>query len=209
MDPRTLQQAAALLAKYTSEEEPTEMPANEYADLWRETGLDNAGGMGQEPACDLYSFSCRPSHHKQQQQQPPGASHPAPGIADPSATEHQETATATDGATVVGCDTQTATQTTHSANQGHPPLSEISDTVPSATAVSVTARGHIRTDVRQCHPHKVVALRHEQSHKVTVGLSDDVDCAVIEAAVQPGTGQLDVNHVATVPALAYVAAGMI
>lgn len=57
-----------------------------------------------------------------------------------------------------------------------------------------------------CRPHDVVASQAGHPHPMLLGLSDDVDCAVV--SVSAAGQQLQAQHTASIPALAYVAAGM-
>ena len=61
VSPRTLQAAASRLAHMTSEEDQEEtsldqLPRDQYADIFRETGPDGVGSMGSEPGCVLLGF---------------------------------------------------------------------------------------------------------------------------------------------------------
>ena len=57
-----------------------------------------------------------------------------------------------------------------------------------------------------CRPHDVVASQAGHPHPMLLGLSDDVDCAVV--SVSAAGQQLQAQHTASIPALAYVAAGL-
>ena len=72
-----------------------------------------------------------------------------------------------------------------------------------------------------CQPHRVLGCQRAGRARLLLGLTDDVDCAVLEISVTLPASELDVpsasmvgalpgyavRHVASVPALAYVAAG--
>eukprot|EP00798_Chlamydomonas_sp_ICE-L_P017839 gene17839-24223_t len=56
VDPRNLAEAAARLAKYTTEGEADEAPPlshQQWADVYKETGPDGLGGLGSEPLLDV------------------------------------------------------------------------------------------------------------------------------------------------------------
>lgn len=57
MDPRTLEQAAARLAHLTAEDlEGVETSRPQWADLYKESGPDGLGALGDEPALDLVAW---------------------------------------------------------------------------------------------------------------------------------------------------------
>ena len=63
------------------------------------------------------------------------------------------------------------------------------------------------TNVVRCEPHRLAALQACEPQRCLLGLTDDVDCAVVAAAWDVQSCQASLDHISTVPALAYVAAG--
>jgi hypothetical protein len=54
VDPRTLAEAAARLAKFSAQDAPPgPLPHQQWADIYKESGPDGLGAMGSEPGCDL------------------------------------------------------------------------------------------------------------------------------------------------------------
>eukprot|EP00884_Botryococcus_braunii_P017203 jgi/Botrbrau1/4166/Bobra.0192s0033.1 len=156
VSPRTLQAAAARLAKYTSEEEGG--PSDQWADFFSQrTGADSTSSA--DPECIVYSFSCQPP--------PAGPPTPSPML--------EEQASEPDPANEPAISISTATMQ---------PLSQVS-----------------------CLPHKLVA-KGRWKERVLLGLSDDVDCAVVSLGLAPGAPSAPhLCHEASIPALSYVAAG--
>ena len=64
-----------------------------------------------------------------------------------------------------------------------------------------------QTNVVRCEPHRLAALQACEPQQCLLGLTDDVDCAVVAAAWDAHSCQASLEHISTVPALAYVAAG--
>ncbi|KAL0045595.1 hypothetical protein WJX82_010847 [Trebouxia sp. C0006] len=62
-------------------------------------------------------------------------------------------------------------------------------------------------DQVECDPHKVVAIRPGQQQQILLGMSNDVDCAVV--GFKSSNSALVSDHIHTIPALAFVAAGKI
>ena len=58
-----------------------------------------------------------------------------------------------------------------------------------------------------CSPHDVVATQSGHQHPMLLGLANDVDCAVVAVSAAADGQQLQAQHVRSIPALAYVAAG--
>ena len=57
-----------------------------------------------------------------------------------------------------------------------------------------------------CHPYKLLACSC-QGRSALLGLVDDVDCAVVEASAPNAASPATLNHLSSIPALAYVAEG--
>jgi KUP system potassium uptake protein len=55
VDPRTLAAAAARLAQYTSEQPVTALPQQQWADIYKETGLDD---VSADVACEMVVWRC-------------------------------------------------------------------------------------------------------------------------------------------------------
>ena len=64
-----------------------------------------------------------------------------------------------------------------------------------------------QTNLVRCEPHRLAALQACEPQRCLLGLTDDVDCAVVAAAWNAQSCQAGLKHISTVPALAYVAAG--
>ncbi|KAG1663161.1 hypothetical protein FOA52_006058 [Chlamydomonas sp. UWO 241] len=62
MDPRTLAQAAAALAKFTSDEVEAATDRHQWTDIYKESGPDGVGAMGGEPSLDLVLLPAAPLH---------------------------------------------------------------------------------------------------------------------------------------------------
>ena len=64
-----------------------------------------------------------------------------------------------------------------------------------------------QTNVVRGEPHRLAALQACKPRQCLLGLTDDVDCAVMAAAWDAQSCQASLEHISTIPALAYVAAG--
>ncbi|DBA75109.1 TPA: hypothetical protein ACH3X1_010431 [Trebouxia sp. C0004] len=207
VSPRTLRQAADRLARFTSDQPADDaVPRNEFLDLYNEVGPDNVGGMGREPACTVTLFS------------PDG--HAAPDSSAASLTKAQSAGfEATDSAQ--SNIAQTAPQANEAAvgstvsetaipddQRGASPLQD-GMTPPAGDLSQQDAEQPVYrlADQMECEPHKVVAVRPGQQQQILLGMSDDVDCAVV--GFKPSNSALVSDHIHTIPALAYVAAGKI
>ena len=177
------------------------VPWNEFTDLYNEVGPDNVGGMGSEPTCTVTLFS------------PDG--HAAPDSSAASLTKAHS----------AGFETKDSAQ---------PNFAQTADEAAGGSTISQTAvpddqlgasplqdsmpppAGDLRqhnaeqpvyrlADQVECDPHKVVAIRPGQQQQILLGMSNDVDCAVV--GFKSSNSALVSDHIHTIPALAYVAAG--
>lgn len=146
MDPRTLAEAAARLAKYTTDD-PDDVPLHQqWTDIYKESGPDGVGAMGGEPSLDFVALSAGSS--------------------------------AAVAATAAGA------------------------MAAAASAALPPADWHL-----SCGANRVLSC--EGADAGLLGLSDDVDCAVVSVSWPHAQRQPRVVHEAYVPALAYVAAGKV
>ena len=212
------------------------VPRNEFSDLYNEVGPDNVGGMGNEPSCcvTLYTLK-RHTEQPPQSQQALHQTTAADAVAaahtvtvtdnvvdGSSATIASDCADATEGAAAqqpVGADLNT----TAGSGPSPPavlPLSArlarqavksrwagmITDSDDEQWPYSVQEPVYEAVEQVDCGPHKVVAVRYGQQEQLLLGLSDDVDCAVVQFS-SSHDHQLQSQHIHSIPALAYVAAG--
>ncbi|KAA6429712.1 MAG: hypothetical protein FRX49_00146 [Trebouxia sp. A1-2] len=185
VSPRTLRQAADRLARFTSDQAADDaMPRNEFSDLYNEVGPDNVGAPDSISASltgvQSAGFDAKDSAA-------PNIAQTADDAAGDSTTS--ETAVPGDqlGASLLqdGMTPPAGDLSLHNAEQ---PVYRLADQV-------------------ECDPHKVVAIRPGQQQQILLGMSNDVDCAVVE--FKSSNSALVLDHIHTIPALAYVAAGKI
>lgn len=184
--------------------------------------------MGDEPSCTLTLYTrSQPQVQPSKQAAPPAAA-PAPHRAAPSqvpAASATGNGTASDGphsasarsckdpahiahaaheAAAAAAGTQTAASTEGSTGVAAP-SSTGGQLQPASTAAS-HGSPHLEAVAQiGCSPHNVVACQAGQQQSMLLGLSNDVDCAVL--AVNADGGRLQAQHSHSIPALAYVAAG--
>ena len=158
------------------------VPRNEFADMYNEVGPDNIGGMGDEPSCTITLYTL-----KQDVQQPEN----------------------TDASSVATCATANTT-----ANPDTPPETASVDAQQSPASANDSGNGvqqqlqstYVVVSHMECDPHTVVALRPGQHDQLLMGLCNDVDCAVVACSCSDKL-LLESQHLHSIPALAYVAAG--
>ena len=169
------------------------VPRNEYTDLYNEIGPDNVGGMGGEPACTITLFS--PSHEAPHHDSTEASArtHTASPKAASSEASQDKSKFQSETAASGGNNTDVEVQTNSVAGDGQ--SSRNSPPQPAYRAVEQI----------DCEPHRVVAIRSGQQQQMLLGLSNDVDCAVV--AFRSSGQALVSEHMHTIPALAYVAAG--
>lgn len=150
--------------------------------------------MGSEPSCTITMFS--PSSRTAPEHNPTAAS------VDPSSTFSEAVSNDKDSG-------KPNAQSETSA-VGHQPVA--SEQSADSAGDNRQADGHSSerpayeaSDQIECDPHKVVAVGPGSQQQLLVGLSSDVDCAVVRFVVSGAA--LGSAHVHTIPALAYVAAG--
>lgn len=201
---------------------------NEFADLYSEVGPDNVGGMGNEPSCTLTLFSRHqnaPHLHitgSTATKQATGAAN-SPLADQPmstSARSHVSDATAkaahsdslarqhleaTDEATAPVAVADDAEGAALSSNAIQP-TNESLQSISGHASADDHARYHPVMQIG-CSPHGVVATRPGHQQPMLLGLSNDVDCAVVAVSAANDGQQLHAQHVHSIPALAYVAAG--
>ena len=175
------------------------MQQNEFADVYSEVGPDNVGGMGNEPACTLTLF--------RRAQVPAQSGSPSAAEGQPTDTEHNQNSNVTDAAT--NFPNQTLPALSQESVEDAPQSSgdqHATDQQPSGLHVTANRHGNYEPVMQiGCSPHDVVAIQSGHQHPMLLGLSNDVDCAVV--AVSADGQQLQAQHVHSIPALAYVAAG--
>ncbi len=180
------------------------VPRNEFSDLYNEVGPDNVGGMGSEPACTITLFS------------PDGLE--APDSSAASLTKAQSAGFEAKDSAQSNI-AQTAPQANEAAGGSTISETAIPDdqlgasplqdgmTPPAGDLSKHNAEQPVYrlADQVECDPHKVVAIRPGQQQQILLGMSNDVDCAVV--GVKSSNSALVSDHIHTIPALAYVAAG--
>lgn len=174
---------------------------NEFSDLYNEVGPDNVGGMGSEPACTVTLFS------------PDG--HAAPDSSAVSLTkahsvgfETKDSAQPNSAQTAdeAAGDSTIAETAVPDDQLGASPLQDSMPPPAGDLSQHNTEQPVYRlADQVECDPHKVVAIRPGQQQQILLGMSNDVDCAVV--GVKSSNSALVSDHIHTIPALAYVAAG--
>lgn len=204
VSPRTLRQAADRLARFTSDQPADDaVPRNEFSDLYNEVGPDNVGGMGSEPTCTISLFS--PDDHVAPDSSAASLTktHSA-GFAAKDSAQPNVAQTADDAASG-----SIISETAVPDDQlGASPLQD-GMTPPAGDLSQHNAEQPIYrlADQVECDPHKVVAIRPGQQQQILLGMSNDVDCAVV--GFKSSSSALVSDHIHTIPALAYVAAGKI
>ena len=162
------------------------VPRNEFADMYSEVGPDNVGGMGDEPSCTITLFTLKEDSVQQKEDTDASAiiaSAHADATAKPDPLPEAACAAHHDGDAQ-----QSSASDSHSGNHSERP------------------RTYVATSHLECDPHKLVALRPGQHNQLLLGLSNDVDCAVVAFSCSDKL-LLDSQHLHSIPALAYVAAG--
>lgn len=204
---------------------------NEFADLYSEVGPDNVGGMGSEPSCTLTLFTCQPGAAQSPSNGPAAPSQATEAVHSPSRDKPATFSSSSDAPELqaVSADTNpplgspsdatakvTGKTVTPASADGNNATALDSSNVSGSQASQppkrqkVTAEKHAPFEaVMQigCSPHNVVASRPGHQHPMLLGLSDDVDCAVVAVSAADAGQQLHAEHVHSIPALAYVAAG--
>ena len=177
------------------------VPRNEFSDLYNEVGPDNVGGMGSEPTCTISLFS--PDDHAAPDSSAASLTkaHSA-GFAAKDSAQPNVAQTAGDAASG-----STISETAVPDDQlGASPLQD-GMTPPAGDLRQHNAEQPVYrlADQVECDPHKVVAIRPGQQQQILLGMSNDVDCAVV--GFKSSSSALVSDHIHTIPALAYVAAG--
>lgn len=166
------------------------MPSNEFSDVYNEVGPDNVGGMGDEPSCSITLFMLKE------------AAKQGKHGSDASTTQDTSGGAKHDAVAETECTAQQGMDAQH---------------LPQGTAAATNDGDHkdgdqqssyVAVDQVACDPHKVVALRPGQHNQMLLGLSSDVDCATVAFSCS-GKSVLEPQHCHSIPALAYVAAGLL
>ena len=184
------------------------MPRNEFSDLYNEVGPDNVGGMGSEPACTVSMFVIRSGSPQVHSNGGPTEAHGS--MPEAKSTAQEPTELSTHSQTVSSADAAQLNQ--------EPDITPIH---PQPVAIQQSGGGTVAGDTSsqhtveqplyrlaeqiECDPHKVVAVMPGQQQEMLLGLSNDVDCAVVR--FKAAGSALVSEHLHTIPALAYVAAG--
>lgn len=184
------------------------MPRNEFSDLYNEVGPDNVGGMGSEPACTISMFVARSESPQVDSSAGPTEAHtPLPD----AKSKAQEPAELSSHAQTVSSADATQLNQEPGITPIHPQPVAIQPS-GGATANGGTSSQHTveeplyrLAEQIECDPHKVVAVMPGQQQQMLLGLSNDVDCAVVK--FKAAGSALVSEHLHTIPALAYVAAG--
>ncbi|KAL3133777.1 hypothetical protein ABBQ32_008257 [Trebouxia sp. C0010 RCD-2024] len=222
VSPRTLKQAADRLAQFTSDQPAGEAgPRNEFSDVYNEVGPDNVGGMGAEPSCTATLFALKkqgqhvsgvPGHKTCTDTSGPSDIDAPLSETVPAAHQGEVAKQMPDSAApkdtsdtiAQNLNYTTAESTYHTAAQE-----------PIRTAAGEPSHKgngqqglYVAVDQMECDPHKVVAVRPGQHNQMLLGLSNDVDCAVV-AFSSSSRLVLEARHLHSIPAFTYVAAGKV
>lgn len=183
------------------------VPRNEFSDVYNEVGPDNVGGMGDEPSCTVTLFTL----NTRGQDVISASGHTTydltSGTADLDVSVPKTTLTPLERITAKEITLDAAAA---AAAQG-PSRTAAQDPGHTATE-DPTDQGndqqdlYVAVDQMECDPHKVVAVRPGQHNQMLLGLSNDVDCAVAAFSCSSKL-LLESQHLHSIPALAYVAAG--
>eukprot|EP00891_Asterochloris_glomerata_P001667 jgi/Astpho2/1667/Aster-04101 len=214
------------------------LPQTQYVDMWHETGPDNVGGMGSEPGVAVYGYVCQATRQPlgsnsaaQPEAWSPGmaapnsaAAQPASDVVGPGESEQAPAQQASGpdqqpqslvGGAAMPRQTAVASRQPGSLPGQTKGLYEQSgastppdqlDQQPETGTLAPLPR---QTNVVRCEPHRLAALQACEPQQCLLGLTDDVDCAVVAAAWDAQSCQASLEHISTVPALAYVAAGKV
>ncbi|KAJ9505203.1 hypothetical protein QJQ45_027457 [Haematococcus lacustris] len=222
MDPRTLEAAAARLAQYTSDQPVGNLPLQQWADIYKETGAEE---VCSDAGCDLVMLV---THSMQPETNAP----PAAGGVDPSMGaqgEAGQSSRAAEGAVGTAAAARAAGAGAGgggaAASQGSAgvqpvPLSCGPHKVLSADMPGLLA---VTDDVDACVLQLGWQQEQQQEQQGTASLNSSTSNAVDSVSIS-GAGQMCsssasslaaagggptpwVRHVATIPALAYIAAG--
>lgn len=173
---------------------------NEFSDVYNEVGPDNVGGMGSEPACTVTLFS--PDSHAAPDSSSARLIKARAGFGTKESAQCNIAQTADDAA-----GGSTISQTAVPDDQLGASLLQDGMTPPAGHLSQHNAEQPVYrlADQVECDPHKVVAIRPGQQQQILLGMSNDVDCAVV--GFESSNSALVSDHIHTIPALAYVAAG--
>lgn len=196
-------------------------PRNEFSDVYNEVGPDNVGGMGAEPSCTATLFALKkqgqhvsgvPGHKTCTDTSGPSDIDAPLSETVPAAHQGEVAKQMPDSAApkdtsdtiAQNLNYTTAESTYHTAAQE-----------PIRTAAGEPSHKgngqqglYVAVDQMECDPHKVVAVRPGQHNQMLLGLSNDVDCAVV-AFSSSSRLVLEARHLHSIPAFTYVAAGQL
>lgn len=166
------------------------LPHQQYADLYHEAGADGVGAMGSEPACTLFTFSLAQDSSGAQQEQQPEAT-----AGGSQAAEQQAGPTLLRLVHTLSC--QPHKLLTCHLEQPAPGAQE--PPTPDTHLAGGGGDGGA--------PGALIG-----GSRLLLGLTDDVDCAVVAISCSTAGGEeaavgFVMQHVTSIPALAYVTAG--
>ena len=167
------------------------VPRNEFSDVYTEVGPDNVGGMGDEPSCTITLFTLNEAAKRVTDATDVSSTR---ACADTSGTAEEDALSET-------------TSTAHQSNDARQSPHDTAAGDPVASCKSEDQQSmYVVMDQVECDPHKVVALRPGQHNQMLLGVSNDVDCAMVAFGCSSEL-LLEPQHLHSIPALAYVAAG--
>ncbi|KAL4420811.1 hypothetical protein ABPG75_010467 [Micractinium tetrahymenae] len=207
VSPRSLAAAVARLAAYTSEEPVGPLPHQHYADLYREAGSDGVGAMGSEPTCTLFAFALAAS---------------TAGAAGAAGAAQQGQQPMLRLVHTLSCQP-------HKLLTCHlqPPAFGAQEPPTPDTHLPEGSRGSAGGAAGAAGQQQQGSSAASSGTTLLLGLTDDVDCAVVAVSCCTGSnsgsdssggssGQegaaaagFVVQHVSSIPAMAYVAAGKV
>ncbi|PSC70698.1 hypothetical protein C2E20_5843 [Micractinium conductrix] len=213
VSPRSLAVAVACLQAYTSDEPAGPLPHQQYADLYREAGADGVGAMGSEPTCTLFTF--------------------APAAAGVDAARAAPAGAATAGQPLLRL-AHTLSCQPHKLLTCHLQPPAFGAQEPPTPDTHLAVDGGSGGKAAEAGGAGTPGGGQAAGPTLLLGLTDDVDCAVVAVscadASDAGVGSSDaaagggdsgggdsagggagfvVRHAASIPALAYVAAGKV
>lgn len=188
-------------------------PRNEFSDVYNEVGPDNVGGMGAEPSCTVTLFTLEKQGPHVSGVSGCKACADTIGAADDDVHVPETVSAAHQGILAKQLpDSAAPKDASHTAAQDLTHTAAESTGDAAAQEPSHNGSGqqglYVAVDQMECDPHKVVAVRPGQHNQMLLGLSNDVDCAVVAFGVSSKL-LLESRHLHSIPALAYVAAGQL
>ena len=164
--------------------------------------------MGSEPACTVSMFVIRSGSPQVNSSASPTAAHDPVFDAKSRAQEPAEPSThcqTLSSADATQLNQEPDTTPTHPQPDAIQPSGGAAVNSGTSSQHSVEQPLYRLAEQIECDPHKVVAVMPGQQQEMLLGLSNDVDCAVVR--FKAAGSALVSEHLHTIPALAYVAAG--